>query len=334
MLIPVTDNSSIGEVRRAVLARAEAIKFNQNDAGRAAIVATELATNLARHAQPAGRTIILRANHNGTASSLEITSIDSGPGISDVSRSMEDGYSTGGTPGNGLGAIRRMSDQFDLFTSAGGTVFWACIFAGGDRARLLPAAGAISMPVHGETLCGDSWRIFRAQDGRIALMIADGLGHGPLAADASNAACEVFDGNPFADPSAMLANMHSAISSTRGAAVAVAQINPATGVLNYVGVGNISGTLLAADGSTRGLFSHNGTVGHAVRKIQAFEYPWSPANLLVLYSDGLQSRWSLEKYPGLSKRHAAVIAGVLFRDFRRSRDDVTVLTLSSSQPMA
>jgi hypothetical protein len=84
---------------------------------------------------------------------------------------------------------------------------------------------------------------------------------------------------------------------------------------------------VAGDGSSRGIFSHNGTIGHLVRKIQAFDYPWAPGSTLVLHSDGLQTRWALSKYAGLARRHPAVVAGVLFRDFRRGRDDATVVVI-------
>jgi anti-sigma regulatory factor (Ser/Thr protein kinase) len=334
LLIPVTDNSSIGEVRRAVLTQCESAKLDQTDAGRAAIVATELATNLVRHATPGARSIILTADPIASLGFIQITAIDAGPGIADLARCMEDGYSTAGTPGNGLGAIRRLSDQFDFFSTSAGTLFWTAIHAGGTTQKsppTTPAAAAVSLPIHGETLCGDAWRITRADDGRIALMIADGLGHGPLAAEASEAACKVFDQTPFADPAAMLAAMHVALTATRGAAIAIARIDPAAGKISYAGIGNISGTLIDPHGESRGLFSHNGTVGHIVRKAQVFEYPYSSADILVLHSDGLQSRWSMDKYPGLRHRHAAVIAGVLFRDFRRGRDDATVLTVSPSK---
>jgi hypothetical protein len=46
---------------------------------------------------------------------------------------------------------------------------------------------------------------------------------------------------------------------------------------------------------------------------------------LVLHSDGLGTRWNLNAYPGLSAHHPSLIAGVLYRDFKRGTDDVTVL---------
>jgi hypothetical protein len=190
-------------------------------------------------------------------------------------------------------------------------------------------AAGVSAPATGETVCGDSWRIARADDGRLALTIADGLGHGILAEEASASACAVFDADPLAGPAVLMERMHAAIGGTRGAAVAIGQISP-SGDLAYCGVGNIAGTLLAADGSSRGLFSHNGTVGHTMRKAQRFDYPAQRPGLLVMHSDGLLTRWTLEKYPGLIRRHPGVIAGAMLRDFRRGRDDVSVVVVDIS----
>ena len=71
--------------------------------------------------------------------------------------------------------------------------------------------------------------------------------------------------------------------------------------------------------------SHNGTLGHELRKIQEFSFPWEPQSVLIMHSDGLGSQWDLNQYPGIMRKHASVIAAVLYRDFERQRDDVTVL---------
>ena len=44
-----------------------------------------------------------------------------------------------------------------------------------------------------------------------------------------------------------------------------------------------------------------------------------------MHSDGLTTHWTLERLPGLAARHPSLIAGVLYRDFKRGRDDVTVV---------
>jgi len=53
--------------------------------------------------------------------------------------------------------------------------------------------------------------------------------------------------------------------------------------------------------------------------------------MLVLHSDGLVSHWSLDAYPGLAARDPSLIAGILYRDFTRGRDDVTVVVAKAEE---
>ncbi|HMB03511.1 MAG TPA: SpoIIE family protein phosphatase [Isosphaeraceae bacterium] len=157
-------------------------------------------------------------------------------------------------------------------------------------------------------------------------MVADGLGHGARAAEAAQAAVRIFHDRAAAGPAAVLQAAHLGLRNTRGAALAIAEIDRAAGAVRFAGIGNIAATILGPDGE-RGtnLVSHNGTVGHEMRKVQEFVSPWPEGSLLVMHSDGLGTHWRLGRYPGLVARHPSLIAGVLYRDFKRGRDDVTVL---------
>lgn len=106
--------------------------------------------------------------------------------------------------------------------------------------------------------------------------------------------------------------------------MAIAEIKLDTREIRYVGVGNITGQIFSGDES-HSMVSHNGTAGGEVRKIVEFSYPYPPGALLVLYSDGLTTHWKLADYPGLAQKHSPLIAGVLFRDHRRPKDDSTVV---------
>src|SRR5579862_5605807 len=106
--------------------------------------------------------------------------------------------------------------------------------------------------------------------------------------------------------------------------MAIARIDLEKRVLQFVGVGNI-GASLVAPGSSRGLPSHNGTLGQHASRMQEFSYPWTPDNVLIMHSDGLGTRWDLQKYPGIWSKHPSILAALLHRDFSRGRDDVTVL---------
>lgn len=322
----MTETTQVGHARRVAIRLAETAGFSEEQCGEVAIVATELATNLAKYGK-AGRFFVEPVVEAGLTV-IQMLAIDSGPGMTDVQRSLQDGVSTGGTPGTGLGAVRRMSRQFDIFSAPGqGTVVLACV---GKRSRSKPAAAmyqsaALSTAAPGETVCGDTWRIAQ-RDGQLAVMVADGLGHGPLAAEAAERAASLFDDQPFQDaPAAYCERAHRALSGSRGAALACAHLH-ASGRVSYAGVGNIAGSI-ATDDKSRGLSSQNGTVGAHVRRVQGFDYDLPVRGVLVMHSDGLTSRWSLNTYHGLVSRHAAVIAGVLYRDCIRGKDDATVVVI-------
>ena len=160
-------------------------------------------------------------------------------------------------------------------------------------------------------------------------MIADGLGHGLMAAQASLAAIKVFRENTHLAPGKMIEAIHAALRSTRGAAVAVARVEWSRQLVLFSGVGNISSTILTPEKST-GMASYNGTAGAEVSKIMEFSYPWPERAILLMHSDGLVSHWKLSRYPGLMRSHPSLIAGVLYRDYNRGTDDVTVLVARST----
>jgi hypothetical protein len=184
--------------------------------------------------------------------------------------------------------------------------------------------GGISVPYPGEEVCGDSWRL-RWRDAGMSLMMCDGLGHGRLASEASNAASDIFEASSSWAPAELLQQIHTGLRGTRGGAVAVGAFDWETKRLSYGGIGNIGGRLVS-EGGTRGLISANGTAGVQIGRSQVFDYDWL-AGTLIMHSDGLQSRWDLGRYAGLLARHPAVIAGILYRDFQRGRDDIAVVAL-------
>jgi anti-sigma regulatory factor (Ser/Thr protein kinase) len=322
------DSSQVAEARRAATRRAQQLGFSASDAGRVALVATEAATNLLKHA--GGGVIVIGAavDFAGGCPAIELVAIDNGPGMADVEACLVDGRSTAGSPGTGLGAMRRVSSAFDVYSQPGaGTVLFSSIAA--KSARQPPqrrfVAGGVSVAYPGEPACGDIWTA-RTTDTTATVVLSDGLGHGVLAAEAAGAVTEVFTLDPGRLPADLVTRMHDALLLTRqsrGAAVAVARIEPENECVRYCGIGNISGSIVGA-GDVRHLVSHNGTIGRNARRIQEFTYDWPSDGLLVLHSDGIGTRWRLSDYPGLMTRHPSVIAGVLYRDVRRGRDDAAV----------
>jgi anti-sigma regulatory factor (Ser/Thr protein kinase) len=321
--ISVTEPSSVGEVRRLAAALAQRLAWNEVDIGKVSLVATETANNLVKHARHGQ--IFLRPVEETGANGVELLVLDKGPGMSDVSQALRDGYSTAGSPGNGLGAIARLSNLFDINSVPGrGTAMLSRLWAGAAQPSTISMEiGVVCVAKPGEEVCGDAWSV-RHLPGRTVIVVADGLGHGQYAAQAAAECLRVFNEKPTRRPAEIIQAAHGPLRSTRGASMAVAEIHFDEGVVYYAGIGNIAGSILSGD-SSRSLVSHNGIVGHEMRRLQEFSYGWPADAIIVLHSDGLQSRWTLENYPGLTVRHPALVAGTLYRDFHRASDDVTVL---------
>ncbi|MEN0108373.1 MAG: ATP-binding protein, partial [Pseudomonas sp.] len=293
----VDDESQVGHARRVIQKLATQHGFDSNDAGRAALVATELASNLLKHA---GRgELHVRVLAYGAATGIEMLAIDRGPGF-DVQACLADGFSTGGTQGIGMGAVDRQSEVFDVFADDRGAVLMARLYPRGSKVVDL-RVGISQHSLHNDPACGDAWHLVIA-NGHVSALVIDGLGHGPEAQEAALAGAQAFAAAPFTSPALLMDDLHRAMCGTRGGAGAVAQYNADSGHLHFAGIGNIGATLITV-GKSRGLASHPGILGAQFRKAQAFDFADCKDQLLVMFSDGLQSRWSLQDYPGLLYRH-------------------------------
>ncbi len=384
----IHEPSQVAFARREAAALAASFGFTDERAGRVALIVSELASNLAKHARdgqillnplygpgrPHGRHPY--ASSRGPAASpgrtgvgrdpaphgIEILSIDRGPGLQDIREALRDGHSTAGSLGFGLGAVVRQADAFDIFSQvrAGathartGTIVLARVWSRAPaRADVASRAsgssvsiGAISVAIKGESVSGDGWAA-HVDPAHITLLVVDGLGHGPAAAEAASTAVDAFDhvrttvagattpvDAPAADapplertPTAYATDLHEALRPTRGAALAVLQLDTDRSVVRYAGLGNISGVIVTPDLQRRTMISRNGTAGHIANRVEEYSYPLPRHATVVLHSDGLTSQWNPADYPGLWSRDPALIAAILYRDCSRGRDDVTVVVL-------
>ena len=322
--VTVEDQSQVAEARRKASEMANRHGFAEADTGRAALVATELATNLVKHG--GGGELLVGTYDDGLSNGVELLALDKGPGMANVQACLADGYSSAGTPGHGLGAVVRQSSLVDIASWPGvGTGVLARVTADKSRSEKLSLNagwGAVSIPKPGESVCGDAWSVANEAVGR-TLLLADGLGHGPDAAEAAVEAVRLFHRFGGHQVPTLLDYVHGGLRSTRGAAVSIARFDATAHKIIFSGIGNVAG-VLASNGRLRRMVSMAGTAGHVARKIQAFDYPFT-SGLLILHSDGLQTSWTLDRYSGLESCHPTLIAGVLYRDLTRGRDDATVL---------
>lgn len=327
----VDEQSQVGAARRAAVELAHANLVGAEAIARLALVVTEAATNIIRHAGHG--LVILRALVGSDTPAIEVLALDNGPGITSVPRAMRDGFSTSGTPGHGLGAIQRLASVFEVYSHRDtGTALMARV---GDEPRLATGAhratsvddrvGLVCVPLRGETACGDAWRVVVGRQ-RLSVMLVDGLGHGPQAAIAAAAAVASFGSLASGSTEAALAAMHLALRGTRGAALSTVVIDEAGRTITFSGVGNVDGRVLSPDHGAH-LSPQNGIVGHTMPTPRTTSSAWPAGGRLVMHSDGISARWHMDAYPGLLNAHPALLAGVLYRDFARETDDATVLVI-------
>lgn len=312
LVVPISDLAHVDAARRLIVREASKLIHDEQRLGKLTIVVQELGRNLVLHGGHGE--LVYRQGEQG----LYLLAVDNGPGMANVHQCLTDHYSSIGTMGVGLGSVRRMADEFDLFSQPGqGTVVYAGFTLNGPAPAL--RHGALCVPYPGEEVCGDAWAV-----SGLRVMICDGLGHGHAASVASNRAREVFLQQPATLPLEQLMDrLHRALTATRGGAVGIAEIRPETRQVLYCGMGNIAGLLLGE--KNRGMVSSNGTVGYKIGRIHTFSYPWEPGTVLVMSSDGIKTRVDTDQYPGLYLRHPEVVAALLHRDFHRNNDDSTVV---------
>jgi len=324
--IAIGDASQVAEARRAAAALAAQNGFGETDTGRVALVATELGTNVIKHARDGEMLIGTYQDRDGGG--IELIALDRGPGIHNLEACLRDGYSSAGTRGGGLGAVIRQSNFVDFASWSGvGTAVLARLGSGGQASsKTQPSAtgvtwGAVSVAMPGQEVCGDSWSV--TANGSVTLFVADGLGHGQDAAEASVEAVRLFQRFHGHRVPTLLDYVHGGLRTTRGAAVSIARFDPASHRVEFAGVGKFAGAI-AANGTLKRMVSMPGTAGHNARKIQAFDYPFEHG-LIVLNSDGISTGWNFARYPNIQSVDPTLIAAIVYRDFGRHRDDATVL---------
>lgn len=328
LAFPIHEQSQVGDARRKVGYWARDAGWTEDLSARVALVLTELGNNLALHTK--GGTLIVQPLSCETSTGVEILSLNGCGGVANFQACVSDGFSTAGTSGIGLGAVSRASQYFD-FHSAPDT--GTAILSGLMERDAAPSSktgswevGAANVPVPPEIVCGDSWKAVELEDGILRLLVADGLGHGEMAAEASQKAVEIFSQHPAEQLERLMERMHAALRMTRGAALSIAEIDPGKKELRYTGVGNISGCVVTPDSSSS-LISMNGTLGLNFRSARTQTAPWPADAMLIMASDGLKSHTPVSGYPGIWMKRTALVAGMLYRDYSRGNDDATAVVV-------
>lgn len=323
----IADESQTNEARRQLIAFAHSEGITEKCCDRIAVVCQELTSNLIKHTKGGGNLIAQIVNH-GNVAGVDLYCLDSGVGM-DIDECMVDGFSSKGTLGTGLGAIKRMSDEFEIdSTPQSGTVIHVRFWNSSPKTKSPFIWGGMSVPKKGEFLSGDKWNI-QFRDKEAYCLIVDGLGHGLEAAEASALAVKRFKENQDMPPSAMVKLLHMSLRGSRGAVGAVAKVDNKENKLRFCGLGNIEGVIYTGE-ITKHLVSLNGTLGYEARKFNEYTLPWTPETKLVMHTDGFASK-TCRNVPELAALAPGCLAGALYKNHARDTDDATILVLSGSK---
>jgi len=301
--------------------------FTPHRAGELDIIVSELTSNLIKYAVRGE--LLYRIRKLDDRKEIEIFCLDNGAGIENVNKIMRDGYSSANTLGQGLGAIKRLSNEFQVYSMKDwGTVQYVKVCDAIDTA--LPATrknfnySAISVNCPGEKVCGDGYYVKTIQGG-FQIFVGDGLGHGVNAHDAVEQAKAIFKLTKYTDPVDILREIHDGVKKSRGLVATVVSVDYKTALWTICGIGNIS-TRIYSGMENKTYTPYNGILGHNVpRTLNNTKVPYERHQMIVMHSDGLRTRWNLSDLLSILKQEPGVIAASIYKNCVRGNDDATIL---------
>lgn len=321
----VADRSYLAILKKEIHSLAHRTGFQGAALAEIDIITAEITSNLVKHARH-GELLVRTVSQNGTAG-IEFLSIDSGPGISETAIAMKDGVSTKGTLGQGLGAIKRLSDVFQLYSiPAWGSILLSRRFLKPLSAHAPEPAEVrfINVPKPSESVSGDGIFYYLTPE-YLKVISLDGLGHGPDAHAASQKAIDEFRNCPLTNAVDIIRYIHPLIKRTRGAVGSVGIFSFAEKRWNICGVGNIS-TRIQNGLVAKNYMPYNGIIGltmPSTMKENLVDH--TAGQLLVMMSDGIRTKLELSKYPGILKYDLSILAAAIYKDHARKTDDMSVV---------
>jgi anti-sigma regulatory factor (Ser/Thr protein kinase) len=338
LCLEVKISADVGRCRVRASNFALAMGLDKLSAARTAILASELAANIVKHAGGCGGSMTARGvKGEGGRRGIEMVFSDAGPGMN-VGEAIADGFSTAGTLGIGLGSVERLADAVDIGPGAGGKGICVKVTKWGDGTEspgptpecVAPRSsmqfGARSRPCPGMRANGDAYVVrFAGQDETLAVVI-DGLGHGEGAQEAARVAQDHIERNAHLELEVLFERLHAMMRRTRGAVIGAARIEAAKGTVRFLGVGNIDATILQ-NGKFVSLVSLNGIVGHCMRTLRSFSHEWTPGCCLVMCSDGVRNAWRQELAREQLAGHPETLSETILAQYARSTDDATAVAV-------
>ena len=319
--IRVAESGDVYRARRVVKNMAAGAGFDAGGIAELETVATELATNLVKHAEHGGE-LVIQLLTGGDSMGIEVCSVDDGPGIANMQEALAGGHSTSGTLGIGLSGVKRLMDDFTLHSGPGaGTEVIARKWLDRQEQAIMKFS-VLARPFPGEPVSGDGYFIKRLRDYEIFGVI-DALGHGAGAHEVTCKCLEILETHCQEDLSAIVEICHRGLRHTRGAAMAMARVDRTRTRLEHVSVGNVETRVYNTSQPVRP-YCFNGTLGMTIESgTRPAVYPLGRGALIVMCSDGIMSRFNVE--PHLFGETVQCIAESIFSGYMRGTDDATVM---------
>ncbi len=323
-----SDRSYFSLLKKDIHALAVGLDFPVKRLAELDIVVAEILSNLSKYGRD-GQLLAKPFEDDGLAG-IELISIDAGPGMGDVSRMMGDGISTGNTLGHGLGSIKRLSDDFQVYSQKGwGTILLARLLReprDEQRQKAPASVHTLVLPKPGETACGDGYYVKRTRES-LRILVGDGLGHGPEAQLAAQQAVKAFRACPDEHPVDILRYIHDGVKKTRGLVATVVTFSFKEKAWRICGVGNIATRIIGGSGS-RNYISYNGIVGmNMPNTMNEQVVPYERGQVLIACSDGIRTKWDTNRLPGILRYDLSLLAAALYKDFTRNTDDASVVAV-------
>lgn len=320
----ILDRASVSSAREWVRDCARAVGLGDIDTERMALAVSELAQNQLDHARQVHArygTILCREIARNGVGGIEIVAADEGPGLTDPASAIA-GLLPGKGLGIGLAGVRRAVDELDMDVRLGeSTALTIRKFAAAVRRH--PEVAIIGQGI--ELPSGDSAVVTRRGD-TVWLSVIDGCGHGILARHAADRALTAFASqiDRDCDIETILADLHTALARTRGAAATLVRWEVSSGSLVIGGVGNVTSRLYESNAAPHSIIPTAGMLGtHWVTQPRIHRLAVAPRSVLLLATDGIATR--LDVVPSLVGRAAAHIASQVFTTCRKGHDDALVL---------
>lgn len=309
---------------------AHEIAFSDVECEQIALAASELASNLVRHAN-GGTLRVSEITDDDDRSGIAIETEDDGPGIARPDKALVDGFSTAGGLGTGLGTVHRIMDELDFSSRpAGGLRVWCCRWMRPSTTGAFsrPLAFGVATRARGnDPQNGDAFVVRTWMDGGLAGVI-DGLGHGELAERAAHVARTYVEDHFDQPVRRLFEGVALACRRTRGAVMALARFDLKARKVDIGSIGNVEVRLFG--GERANVIVRRGILGVNAPNPVVTSHAWTDDSILVLHSDGLHSHWSLDDLARITWAAPAEAAHALLQQEGKDDDDATVVVVRST----